>query len=77
MYSLLTHNTFGIDAKCTDFISYQTVEQLKSITSSLKGRRWLQIGGGSNLLFVHDFEGVVLHSEIKDIEIVRRSGEYV
>ena len=55
MYSLLTHNTFGIDAKCTDFISYQTVEQLKSITSSLKGKR----------------------SEIKDIEIVRRNGEYV
>ena len=77
MYSLLTHNKFGIDAKCTDFISYQTVEQLKSITSSLKGKRWLQIGGGSNLLFVHDFEGVVLHSEIKDIEIVRRNGEYV
>ena len=77
MYSLLTHNTFGIDAKCTDFISYQTVEQLKQIIPSLKGKRWLQIGGGSNLLFVHDFEGVVLHSEIKDVEIVKRSEEYV
>lgn len=77
MYSLLTHNTFGIDAKCSDFISYSTVEQLKSVIPSLKGKRWLQIGGGSNLLFVRDFEGVVLHSEIKDVEVVRHNEKYV
>lgn len=77
MYSLLTHNTFGIDAKCADFISYQSVEQLKSILPDLKGKRWLQIGGGSNLLFVHDFDGVILHSEIKDVEIVKRNDDNV
>lgn len=77
MYSLLTHNTFGIDAKCSDFISYSTVEQLKSVIPSLKGKRWLQIGGGSNLLFVHDFDGVVLHSEIKNVEVVRHNEKYV
>lgn len=77
MYSLLKHNTFGIDAKCTDFISYQTIEQLKLIIPSLEGKRWLQVGGGSNLLFVHDFDGVVLHSEIKDVEIIKCSEENV
>lgn len=77
MYSLLTHNTFGIDAKCTDFISYQSVEQLKSILPNLQEKRWLHIGSGSNLLFVHDFDGVILHSEIKDVEIIKRDEDDV
>lgn len=77
MYSLLSHNTFGIDAKCTDFISYQSIKQLKLLIPQLSGKRWLQIGGGSNLLFVHDFDGIVLHSDIKDVTIVKRDDQNV
>ncbi len=70
LHSLLHYNTFGIDAKCDDFIEYSSVNELLGILPSIKGKRWLQIGGGSNLLFVHDFNGIVLHSQIKDCELI-------
>ncbi len=77
MYSLLHHNTFGIDAKCENFIEYATVEELQELLPSLRGKRWLQIGGGSNLLFVHDFQGTVLHSLIKGDSEVKRTDRKV
>ncbi len=77
MYSLLHHNTFGIDAKCENFIEYATVEELQELLPSLRGKRWLQIGGGSNLLFVNDFQGTVLHSLIKGDSEVKRTDRKV
>lgn len=77
MYSLLHHNTFGIDAKCRDFKEYATVDELLHILPNLSNTRWLQIGGGSNLLFVRDFDGIVLHSLIKDFQEVKRDNQSV
>lgn len=78
-YSLLAYNTFGIDAKTDTFIEYASTEELKQILSEKETmpHPFLHIGGGSNLLFISDFKGTVLHSSIKGIEIVERSGEYV
>ena len=78
-YSLLTHNTFGIDVKADLFFEYSSVEELKSILSrnSICGKPLLHIGGGSNLLFVSDFKGVVLHSGIKGIQVVEETEDYV
>ena len=73
MYSLLHHNTFGIDAWCRDFIEYATIDELKALLPALQGVRWLHIGGGSNLLFVNDFKGTVLHSAILGYSEVKRS----
>lgn len=73
MYSLLHHNTFGIDAKCREFIEYNSVDELIAILPHVRGDRWLQIGGGSNLLFVNDFDGIVLHSCIRSCEEVKRT----
>ncbi len=70
-YSLLNHNTFGIDARCNRFCEYTSVEELQQFISTLHQepqRHLLHIGGGSNLLFTKDFEGTILHSAIKGIE---------
>lgn len=72
MYSLLHHNTFGIDASCREFREYDSVEQLREWLPGLKGKKWLHIGGGSNLLFCNDYDGIILHSAIKGIEVVAR-----
>jgi stage III sporulation protein AA len=40
-------------------------------------RKWLHIGGGSNLLFVSDYDGVVLHSCIQGYEVVSDSEDEV
>ncbi len=37
MYSLLHHNTFGIDAWCRDFIEYATIDELKALLPALQG----------------------------------------
>ena len=68
-YDLKKHNTFGMDVKASAFIEYNSVDELKSIIPTLGGNV-LHIGGGSNLLFKGDFEGTILHSAIKGIDIV-------
>ncbi|KAA6333880.1 UDP-N-acetylenolpyruvoylglucosamine reductase [termite gut metagenome] len=69
-YSLLPHNTFGIDVTASRFIEYDTPNELcELISSSRIEEPYLHIGQGSNLLFVKDFEGTVLHSRIKSIDI--------
>ena len=74
-YSLLPHNTFGMDVKAAQFIEFTTVEDAISIAKELGGRKHLVIGGGSNLLFTDDFKGTVLHSKISFIEILDESND--
>ncbi len=74
-YSLLPHNTFAIDVKTAHFVEFSSVEDIKSIAGKLDGVHHLVIGGGSNLLFMRDFDGVILHSAIKGVEIVAENDD--
>ena len=78
-YSLREHNTFGMDVKAKQFISYKTVDELVEVLAALKdcGERSLHIGGGSNLLFTRDFDGAILHSDIKFIEETYRDDQHI
>ena len=71
-YSLLAHNTFGIDAKCLRFLEYsneaEAIEAARIVRES--GLPFIIIGGGSNLLLTHDFQGIVVHSACKGIRRV-------
>ena len=42
-YSLLEHNTFGIDARCRRFVEYDTPEELAQLVGQAP---LLHIGGG-------------------------------
>ena len=68
MKSLLTYNTFGIDCRCKDIYEPATVGEAKEILKKVKAEPYMILGGGSNLLLTQDYEGVVLHSQIKGIE---------
>lgn len=77
-YSLLPHNTFGIDVKAARFVEYDTVNDLRELlTSGQITEPWLHIGSGSNLLFLGDFHGVVLHSNIHLIELLEETVDAV
>ena len=78
-YSLLPHNTFGMDVKASLFIEYASVEELKDILRqySLQDGTWLHIGGGSNLLFTDDYPGIILHSAIKGFEVISEDADEV
>ena len=77
--SLLPYNTFNIDVKADLLIEYDSVAELKEILQSetIRSKKILHIGGGSNLLFLSDFEGVVLHSKIQYINPIAEDDENV
>jgi UDP-N-acetylmuramate dehydrogenase len=78
-FSLLQHNTFGIDVKAKSYTTFSSTKELKKILSSndVKGKQKLILGGGSNILFTKDFDGVVLKNRIKGIEIEKENDEFV
>ncbi len=65
-YSLLRHNTFGIDVRCHRFVEVETVDEARGLPSLLSAADGplLVIGGGSNLLLTKDFPGTVLRAAI-------------
>lgn len=72
-YSLLKHNTFGINVAADTFFEYSSVEELSDFITTLRHtseeqKPILHIGEGSNLLFLDNFKGVILHSQIKNIQ---------
>ena len=69
-YSLLAHNTFGIEARCSRFLEYETIEEAQQVAALLTASDtpYIIIGGGSNLLLTRDFDGIVVHSTLKGCE---------
>lgn len=70
-YSLLKHNTFGFDVKCSRFIEFSSIEELQQVLQEIDkthfyGRPVFVIGGGSNLVFTADYGGTILHSTIHE-----------
>ena len=59
-YSLLEHNTFGIDAKCGRFLEYASVAEAVEVAGMISSSPFLIIGGGSNLLLTADYPGTVV-----------------
>lgn len=77
-YPLLTHNTFGIEATAAYFIEYKSVAELRKLIADGQIKSpFLHIGGGSNLLFTKDYDGIILHSNIGGIEITSETAEEV
>lgn len=78
MYSLLPYNTFGIDVSASRFLEYASVAELEEyIAQGAVTTPFLHIGGGSNLLFTKDYEGLILHSRIGGIEVTAEDSQAV
>jgi len=70
-FSLQPYNTFGVDVKAGYFTEIQTVEALKEALSFSQNHNLalLFLGGGSNILFTRDFDGLVIKLNLKGISI--------
>jgi UDP-N-acetylmuramate dehydrogenase len=70
-FSLKPYNSFHLPALARWFMEYDSEEELQKILRDeyFQENRSLHIGAGSNLLFLNDFDGIVLHSRIKGMEI--------
>jgi UDP-N-acetylmuramate dehydrogenase len=75
--SLKPYNTFGIDVKAKHFVSINNIEDLKDILNLSEYPEKLIIGGGSNILLTQDFKGLVVHINIKGINIVSEDEDSV
>lgn len=69
-YSLKALNTFGIDVCAKFFTEVESKEELKEIIKNPVSQNYpvLIMGGGSNILFTKDFNGLVIRNKIKGIE---------
>ena len=76
-FQLRPYNTFGIEARAAEFIDYTDARDLSDIFPLAGVARWLHIGGGSNLLFTRDYDGLVLHSSATGVEVVAEDDETV
>lgn len=62
MHSLCNFNTFGIDIRADLLCKIDTCDELRKVVqfASQNALRVLVLGGGSNVLLVQDFKGVVI-----------------
>jgi len=68
--SLKNFNTFGVEAKASYFVEINRKEELAELflDPQWKQTKTLVLGGGSNLLLLNDFDGLVIRINIRGIE---------
>ena len=78
-YPLLKLNTFGVDVKAKYFVSINTINELIEVTKTnvFKDLELLILGGGSNILFTKDFDGLVILNNIKGKEIIDQNQQSI
>ncbi|MDR0811081.1 MAG: UDP-N-acetylmuramate dehydrogenase [Paludibacter sp.] len=74
-FNLKPFNTFGLNARAKYFTEYSSVEDLQNALSAeiVRNHKTLAVGCGSNLLFLNDFDGIVLHSRIDFINVLNKN----
>jgi UDP-N-acetylmuramate dehydrogenase len=77
--NLKPFNTFGIAVNARYFSKVSTAEELLELTQTpeFKNEKHLILGGGSNILFKSDFDGLIIKTELKGIEVIDESDEVV
>ncbi|MEN8194513.1 MAG: UDP-N-acetylmuramate dehydrogenase, partial [Bacteroidota bacterium] len=70
--SLKSYNTFKVEANAKSFCKIDNADALEELLSNAtyRNEQKLILGGGSNILFVKDFDGLVIKNDICGIEII-------
>ncbi len=78
-FSLCAYNTFHVEAAASTYVRFDSDDEIVDFLSrnELNGHRRLILGGGSNLLFVDDFDGIVLHPLLKGIDVIEADRRHV
>lgn len=72
-------NTFHVPARARYHARVNSLEELRAVLAWLRERNLphLLLGQGSNVLFRHDYEGLVIELHLDGIEVLGESDEYV
>ncbi len=78
-FSLKNYNTFGVNVHAKYFADIKNEEELRWLLSNPKYKdvKKLILGGGSNILFVKDFDGLIIKISIPGIKIEKENQNYV
>ncbi|MHB8262022.1 MAG: UDP-N-acetylmuramate dehydrogenase [Bacteroidia bacterium] len=78
-YSLKNIHTFGTDVSAQYFTEINSIAEIKELQQHLiyKENALLILGGGSNILFTKNYEGLIIKNNLKGIEILMQTTEHV
>lgn len=78
-YNLTKLNTFGISVNAKFFAEVHSEKDLNELFNSpvFKNNSKIFLGGGSNVLFTKDFDGIVVLNKLKGIEILNEDEKSV
>ncbi len=71
--SLKDYNTFAINARAKHFIPVSKTQELQEVLKLKEYPEKFILGGGSNMLITKDIEALVIHINIKGIEILSKN----
>lgn len=75
-FNLKTYNTFGISANAKEFASFTSSFELEHLLDYSKNKNKLILGGGSNILLLKNYDGIVLKNDLKGIEVTAEDENY-
>jgi len=82
-HSLKPYNTFGVDVLAKYFAPFKSQDELYELLDYHVGLRKKAtepvfiLGGGSNILLMNDFDGLVLKNEIKGVDLIKEDEHHV
>ena len=72
------HNTFKMKVSCRKFIELERPEEIVTLAEQQDlAQPYYILGGGSNVLFTHDYEGTILHPVFQGIETMEEDAQSV
>ncbi|MDB5191638.1 MAG: murB [Segetibacter sp.] len=77
--SLKPYNTFAIDVTAKYFSSFTSTDELAELFLFDEAKRTLPVlilGGGSNILFTQNYNGLVAKNELKGITLIKENAEH-
>lgn len=73
---ILPFNTFGISVLAKQFATFSSVTELQQLLNNKDTSvSFMILGGGSNVLFTQNFNGLILKNEILGFEITEKNGD--
>ncbi len=76
-FNLKPYNTFGLNVKAKFMFEPESMDELVSFIKdpAYRESKQLVLGGGSNVLFLKDFDGIVIHPSFKNMEVINENQE--
>jgi len=75
-FNIRPFNTFGINATASSFLAFDTISMLSAALKMHAEKPLYILGGGSNVLFTGDYQGLILKNNLKGIQLLKQDAKY-